>query len=375
MSKNFFDEPFDDETLLKLEIYEKYLIKWIPVFIARSTLLTKKVNVFDFFAGAGQDPIGVNGSPLIAIKAFNSEKFLKLIEERNIQVTIYLNDYDKATIERLRQNVDSFNFNRDLIKVEIYQEDFQTLYDKIKYKMDDSANLVFLDQFGVRFVRERKFVELINRRFTDILFFISSSQFNRFYDNKGFKEILDISKEELMSKDFYHIHNLIVHKYNDFIPPGKEYYLAPFSIKERKSSSINGLIFGSGNELGIEKFLRVGWEIDPKTGEANFDIDKEKLDMYDNTLFAGMLKPKKLEEFEKNLEKLIKEKRRLSEKDIFYFSVKNGFLAFKHAEPVFKRLRQEGIVTYEGKLGLTYSTLFSNKTRMPKIIKLKKNGS
>ena len=53
---------------------------------------------------------------------------------------------------------------------------------------------------------------------TDILFFISSSHFNRFYWHETFKKVLDISKEDLKEYDFFRIHNLVLEKYRELIP-------------------------------------------------------------------------------------------------------------------------------------------------------------
>lgn len=50
MAGNFFDEPFDDETKVKLNIYRAYLREWLPVWIKNKSL---DINVFDFFAGRG----------------------------------------------------------------------------------------------------------------------------------------------------------------------------------------------------------------------------------------------------------------------------------------------------------------------------------
>ncbi len=51
--KDFFDEPFDEGTLTKLEIFEKYLDHWIPTFIKGK--YKKPIQIFDFFAGIGYD--------------------------------------------------------------------------------------------------------------------------------------------------------------------------------------------------------------------------------------------------------------------------------------------------------------------------------
>ena len=83
------------------------------------------------------------------------------------------------------------------------------------------------------------------------------------------------------------------------IPIGKEYFLAPFSIK--KPSGIYGLIFGTNHTLGIEKFLRVCWKHDKLTGEANFDIDNEKINVNKPSLFSEFNISTKRQMFDESL--------------------------------------------------------------------------
>lgn len=356
MSSNFFDEPFDDETLLKLEIYKDYLNEWLPVFLVPEKPQTRKVNIFDFFSGAGTDSLGRKGSPLIALEAISTERYLSSIASKKLEVTFYFNDYDEGYISRLKESIAELNCNASL-HIRISCLDFQDCYHSLRACMQDAANFVFLDQFGVECVTKEIFVELISSPMTDILFFISSSHFNRFYWHDTFKKVLDISKQELEENDFFHIHNLVVKKYRQFIPSNQQYFLAPFSIK--KSSTINGLIFGSRHLLGIEKFLKVGWSKDKKRGEANFDIDKEKLEIGENSLFPEYFVPKKIELFEQNLKEFVLKNRNINEKDVFVFTLQNGCLG-SHAKLPLEKLKKEGKITYDGQLALTYSTL---KTR------------
>jgi hypothetical protein len=60
--KDLHEHPFDDATITKLEIFEKYVEAWLPVFIHSSHF--NSANICDFFAGTGQDINGVSGSPM-----------------------------------------------------------------------------------------------------------------------------------------------------------------------------------------------------------------------------------------------------------------------------------------------------------------------
>lgn len=53
MAKNINSKPFDEGTLLKLDIFRKCFREWYPVFVHDP--FTKYVCVFDMFAGSGYD--------------------------------------------------------------------------------------------------------------------------------------------------------------------------------------------------------------------------------------------------------------------------------------------------------------------------------
>jgi hypothetical protein len=127
--------------------------------------------------------------------------------------------------------------------------------------------------------------------------------------------------------------------YRKLVPSGKEYYLAPFSIK--KDSNVYGLIFGSSILYGLEKFLRVCWDIDPKTGEANYNIDRDAF-RDGESMFKELNTIQKKEEFQK---KLIAEIRKggKTNNDIYKYCLENGFLP-THVNDIFKKLQKEGIL-------------------------------
>lgn len=61
---DFHYKPFDEGTLNKLDLFERYAAEWIPVFISRPDPPDSEIHVFDFFAGPGLDSAGQSGSPL-----------------------------------------------------------------------------------------------------------------------------------------------------------------------------------------------------------------------------------------------------------------------------------------------------------------------
>ena len=250
------------------------------------------------------------------------------------------------------------------MKIEIFRD----IFIEWKPKMNNAANLVWLDQFGVKFINESIFNELISIPLTDILFFVSSAIFKRFTEDDAIYDILKISKDEVQHLSHHHIHRVVADKYKEIaqrkIP---NYYIGSFSIKKDKSPNVYGLIFGSRHLLGIEKFLNICWNQDAETGEANFDIDDDKINKSAPKLFEEMNKPKKLNIFETELESKILQKQLKDEKEIYIYSITNGFLV-RHIQPVIKKLIEQKKIEKE-RFAFTYGTLF-DKTRITKSIKL-----
>ena len=61
--RNLHNEPFDESTLTKLDLYRRYVRAWLPVFLNAPKLVVDRMQIFDFFAGPGQDEKGVSPSP------------------------------------------------------------------------------------------------------------------------------------------------------------------------------------------------------------------------------------------------------------------------------------------------------------------------
>ncbi|HTI61168.1 three-Cys-motif partner protein TcmP [Mucilaginibacter sp.] len=342
--KNLFRKPFDEGTKTKLALFEGYLLEWLPVFLSKKEIIWPVINVFDFFAGEGYDCAGTKGSPIIILD--NIKKYEDYILRNNLKVNVYLNEFDKAKYSTLVQNLNEYG-KVDYINVQHYNEDFQVIFKEFypKIAARDSANLVFLDQNGIKQINRDVFSSLISASTTDILFFISSSYFARFADHESFEKHMVINQSDLINNNYYNIHRTIFSYYKSLIPLTVLYYLAPFSIK--KSSNIYGLIFGSGHTLGIEKFLNQSWKLDRIRGEANFDIDNDNHTINQMDLFSGrVVGPKKIEAFESELKELILNKTLKTNYQVYEYSLMSGFLP-KHANIVLRKLRSENNIKNE----------------------------
>lgn len=336
MAKDLHEKPFDESTKAKLAIFQDYLKEWLPVFIARKEIFWKDINIYDFFAGPGCDVDGVKGTPLLILDEL--ENYLETIKYKGLNINLYFNEFDINKCSELKKRLENYELKNKPYNIEIDSLDFKESYSKKAPSMAKPgvANLVFLDQNGVKHITEGIFRYLINIKRTDFLFFISSSTIKRFCEHPNIRQHINLSLEEVERTPYHQIHKLVLEYYQSLVPANKEMYLAPFSLL--KKPNVYGLIFGSSHVLGIEKFLNSCWKIDKTRGEANFDIDNDKIQEGQFDLFSGGLrKPKKVEIFERDLAERICKSDLKSDKDIYLYTITNGFLP-SHANKVINAL-------------------------------------
>jgi hypothetical protein len=154
--------------------------------------------------------------------------------------------------------------------------------------------------------------------------------------------------------------------YKRKIPDGNPTKLYPFTLK--KGANIYGLIFGSKNLLGVQKFLDIAWDQNIINGEANFDIDDD-LKKQEKLLFPEYKQPTKREVFESHLEDYIAKRGELTNRDVYEFTLDHGHPK-SHAKDCFSRLKKEGKVD-KGNIGFSYNSCIKKE---PKIIRVKHNG-
>lgn len=338
MARDINAIEFDDATLTKLALYEGYLKEWLPVFTDRRELLWKRIQIFDFFAGSGTDCTGREGSPLLLLRALRSK--LGIITSRGIELRVTFNDASQRKITDLRALVSEVWPATPSVRIEFSNADFRTAFDNVRPQFEGAANLLFLDQYGVKEIDGSVLEALMTVKTTDFLFFISSSTLHRFSEHPAIKSKIDLS-EIRSASDYFSIHREVLSYFRSLIPRESELRLAPFSIK--KGSNIYGLIFGSSHILGVEKFLRVAWALDAHRGEANFDIDREGIRDESPFLLAEMNKPKKTGLFEERLRDEIKGARLQTTADLYSFCIEEGFLP-RHARPALAQLVKDGVL-------------------------------
>lgn len=348
-TQDLFDKPFDDATIAKLEIFEKYVEVWLPVFIHGKF---ESANICDFFAGAGKDERGTLGSPLRILKVI--ELFKDQIISNRFQINVLFNDFDSEKLETLKrliaQNQKSMGGLEEFVKIHFFNEDFKNLFKNLKGNLRKKNNLFFLDQNGVKQILRDVIYELEEFTRTDFMFFISSAFFHRFPFEKCFPD-LELDVGDMKQND---IHREILKYYRGMLPDDSETRLYPYSLKKKRN--IHGLIFGSKSLLGVEKFLDISWKENTTNGEANFDIDNENPNQM---LLPGCEKIKKLDKFKADLEEFGRQKKEFTNRDVLEYTLDGGFPTWA-ARKYMIGMKKEKLVEHFSHAKIGYKQVFKD---------------
>ncbi len=361
--RDLHSDPFDETTITKLEIFEDYAEAWIPTFVMQDYF--DELHIFDFFAGPGYDTNGIPGSPIRFLTKVSS--FLGRFLSTKTKVVLHLNEYepDKSNqnkFELLKKNCEEFLLENPKLKyftnLEYYNEDTEILFFKLLDKISKFPSLVYLDQNGVKFISKQFVLELEKLKGVDFIYYSSSSYFWRYGGTVEFRKIIEFDMEELKRNKYQNIHRIVISKLKEAIPKNSELKLFPFSLK--KGSNIYGIIFCAKHFRAVDKFLDIAWKRNRTNGEADFDIDEDKvkgqLDMFVEKKLT------KVEKFKTELEGLILYKKLQSNADVLIYTYENGHIP-QQAKEVLISLKKAGKINYESRTpGLTYENVFKLKT-------------
>lgn len=350
LERDLHRAPFDAGTRAKLELFKLTAEGFLGVFIGSKQSHRKRIQVFDFFSGPGSDSQGQLGSPVMLLS--HLKKLGPAIAAQGYQVSVFLNDADKTKTATLRVKLAEDKLDSGPYDLRFASREFLEVFPEEAAVMEGAANLVLIDQNGVSQFPPAVFDRLRKLPATDVLVFMSSSYAWRFQDAPEMQRHLETAKAFGPTTSFYDTHRAIVDYYRSLIPAGVAYHLAPFSIK--KGSNIHGVMFGSSNLKGLEKFLEAAWHLDDQTGEANFDIDREGRFSLPGELPIEWGQTKKMQVFERELSNAVLTGAVPTTAAIYRFALERGFLP-KHVNTVLKSLHASGKI--EKVSGLGYSSL------------------
>ena len=342
MNKKFHKKAFDQATQLKLDIFRQYIREWVPVFLSKKfgngAAAFKQINLYDYFSGPGTDAKGAFGSPLIIQEEIKAFCAAKSSIKADVPVRMMFNDIEEEFIAELQQHVSRNRCEKPCCSVEFSAQPFQDLLsDHLpEMKQKGHANLILLDQFGVKEVTPEIIRSLLDCGMTDILFFISSAYINRFVATPEFQRRFSIDPAQLKDVEYNAIHRFICEYYRSSLG-GSDALVAPFSIK--KGSNIYGVIFASRDLLGMEKFLKVCWTQDVVAGSANYNIDNE-ISYAGDALFPEYNKTTRISVFERDILKFI-QTNHPNNIELYRFCLENGFHSSK-ANGTLSELQEKG---------------------------------
>lgn len=340
-------QPFTEETLAKLRIFENYVQEWLPTFVMSEF---KQICIFDFFAGTGYDKVGVPGSPIRILRQIAKNR--SILFEKNSQIKVFLNEFSKEKFESLESACRAYvEKDADLkalsksckLKVFYYNRDFADIFKELLPTIQNDASLVFLDQNGVKFIADDYFIPLANTTKTDFLYYVASSYIERFKGTEEFKKYITFNFDDVEKGTYTFVHKYLLSHLQERIPSTSKVKLYPFSIK--KGTNIYGIVFGSSHPRGVDKFLKTAWKENPENGEANFDIYDDQMGNVD--LFNG-IQLNKIQRFKNKLEEELLKGNLKNNKDVFEFTLKDGHIS-SHALELIKDLKKQKRITYAGK--------------------------
>lgn len=338
-SLNLHNRPFDEATLQKLDLFEKYTQKWLPTFLF--DVGQRNICIFDFFAGPGYDVNSKPGSPIRILEKLREQT--SNIKESGVKVLVYFNELDLLKFESLRAStsdyLDSMPELRENVVVQTLNLDFEECFGRLLPLIERSQSLVFLDQNGIEF--SNHLFDLTKFRRTDFMVFVASSYAWRFAEQ--FRNQLGIDPNELKANPYRAIHRTITHQFRTRIEPGSKYQIYPFSLK--KGANIYGVIFGASHPRAVDKFLGLVWQNNPINGEANFDIDDDEAKRQGNLFEPPRLT--KIESFQRDVENAVLRGELTNNRELYDFVLRAGHIG-KHARDVLVRLKREKRIWFEG---------------------------
>jgi three-Cys-motif partner protein len=356
--KDLHEEPFDQSTIAKLEIFEDYAQAWIPTFVMKGD---STICIFDFFAGTGYDINGVPGTPIRILKKIKEQ--IGNVFQKKVKVQVYFNEWQPNRRVQEKFNLletackDFLDNNKDVkraIELHLYNEDFEQLFPILLSLINQYPSLVYLDQNGIKFLSAKYFLELEKTRQTDFLYFVSASYFWRFGESDEFKVHLDIDMNTAKKEPYKFIHRNIIEQLRKKLPINSKLKLYPFSLK--KGANIHGIIFGATHPRAVDKFLSIAWKRNEINGEANFDIDEDE-NKSQLSIF-GVKRLTKIEEFQQNLKEKILTKEITNNFEALDYVYNEGHIG-PHAAESIKELKKQGKIHYDGTSPLiTYDNVY-----------------
>lgn len=168
----------EEHSKRKLKILREYFFQYLDVRCKLPQQEKFRLAIVDGFAGGGKYKCGTSGSPLIfleeltrAIEAINVNRAAQSLGQIEIECLLILNDANRDAFEMLKNNIAPRqadiieNHNKLHLRIEYFNEYFETAYPKIKGFLESGSfrNVLFnLDQCGHSHVDKNTLHDIMN---------------------------------------------------------------------------------------------------------------------------------------------------------------------------------------------------------------------
>ncbi len=333
MKKDSFFEGQSDLTSAKIKIYKEYLEGYLPKLL----MPYGKCIIIDLFCGSGKNG-NHKGSPLVLLDRL---KYIlnstPLKNNKDILIQILFNDQEASNISRLKKELVSFKYDKDIIKITLKNESYEDYINALinKLKNNHSPKFIFLDPFTYSNVKMKDLIKLMQLPKTEVLLFLpifhsyrfASKEFNSEHKTRKFVE-------EFTMNGVYNYENIY-----DFTQSVKNKLKKDIDLRFVRPILIEG--GGSKNSLFLLTKHPKGMLLMNKVAVRN-TIDGNSVKVVEQqipSLFdKGNVEIESL--FYSNYKKELTEKLKLSNltnKEIVDFTIEEGFLP-KNAKTVISEL-------------------------------------
>jgi three-Cys-motif partner protein len=342
--KNLHNAPFGKSTLTKLQIFQLYAREWLPVF--HKLPYIPEITIIDYFAGPGYDVKGVPGSPIRILEEIR--KCMEMYPKDNTKVCVHFNECHRTKNESLQKAcnayIQEYPQMRSYLEMQFYCEDFDVCFNKLRNDMGKNPSLIYLDQNGIKHLQDKYISFFLATKRIDFLYFVASSYIKRFRKTAAFRLYCDDALLKIVdTSEPLFIHRKLVEYLNEKYSHNANSWFVPFSL--RKGKNVYGIVLGASNPKAVEKFLKVTWDQSEANGEANFDIDDDSSKA--QLILFGEKEPDKRESFLSALEKYIKDKKTVTNAEVYEFTLKSGFPLSRATEHL-RQLKREKKIHFEG---------------------------
>ncbi|MBS4028307.1 MAG: three-Cys-motif partner protein TcmP [Ignavibacteriales bacterium] len=330
----------------KVELYGRYLSTFLNI-ISRDKH-TEKIYLYDLFCGEGMYDNGEKGSPIVALEVIKNHYF----ENNNScpRIKVLFNDVDEIKIKKLKEHCSKIfqpNNSEIVFESKNYSDLIEIAIREITQLSIDEKAIIFIDPYGYKDIRILQIEKLLKGNHSEVLLFLPISQMYR-YANVAMRK--EITGTEYLVELITEIFQSNIPRFDspeDFINKIKEslkvtlknFFVDTFRL-QRDPQNVYSLFFFTSHIRGFEKMLEAKWKIDSEQGKG-FRLEKTG-DLFSSVVHSN---------YPSLLESLLRSDYRISNRDIYEFGLRNGYLP-THTIQVFRWWQSEKKMEVEDDNGL-----------------------